>query len=185
MKGVVQKTILTTFAYDGYQGKRTYRHELEIKLPDNQIIVGMYDSVLEAQTKFVVGQEVEFDLEVRHDKSNKPWNKIKPAKPSSGGGYTESPEVRAQIQRSSCLKRIAPVISAFKTTNPSVNIKPGELVLLLNAWVVERGTSKQPSINSMAALESATSMIEIRNITNVDHLLEYADQLFKYIQGDV
>lgn len=186
IKGKVIAAVYSGFEYAGKNGQ-IYRHDIQIQKSDGVVVYGVYDSISKEQTKMVVGQDIEVEVLEREKKNGQKYNKFKIVRERNFSGVSakEDPITRAQIQRSSSLKRVPEIIRAFKVTRPDETIVPGALVKTLNAWVVAVGEGvRQKSINAQAALESATQMIEIENIQTVDQLLELAHKYYTYITGE-
>lgn len=61
---------------------------------------GFYSTKSEEQTKFIIGQEAEYNIEEKIGKNNKPWYKISlpsDQKQFSGGGGRPAPDPKTQM----------------------------------------------------------------------------------------
>jgi len=79
-----------------FNGKTFYKFEVEMDNGD----VGTYNSIKAEQSKFVVGEEVEYIF------TGGQYPKIKPVytQPNSSGGFKPNPERDLKIVKQSCLK---------------------------------------------------------------------------------
>lgn len=79
-----------------FNGKTFYKFEVEMENGD----VGTYNSIKAEQSKFVVGEEVEYTF------TGGQYPKIKPvyAQSNNSGGFKPNPERDLKIVKQSCLK---------------------------------------------------------------------------------
>lgn len=182
-RGKVLKATYDNWSYPNKEGKPIHRHTIVIQLEDSTVVEGKYDSMEQLQTKFVPDHNVEFDTVMKAPKSGGPqYAKFKITRPPYDGGFkgkkTDDPLVRGQIQRSSTLYLVPEVAKIAKGKELF------DIAIELNQWVVTMASNdKQRSIMAQSSLIAAVGFIELKEIKNMDHLLEVANGIFKYIHG--